>query len=138
MGGTPALGAVQTAVYARLTADATLMALISGVFDFVPDGTAFNYVTIGDATERRFDTLGLRGRDETLTLHIWGRDSATVSGFKPLQAIHSRIDTLLDEYAISVSGWNTLTLRFENATQLRMPDGYTRQIVLRYRIMVYP
>jgi len=41
---------LQTAVYNALSADATLVSAVTGIYDFVPEGTAFPYVKVGDQT----------------------------------------------------------------------------------------
>ena len=65
--------ALQQAIYTALTGDSTLMAMITGVHDHVPQETAFPYVTIGESTARDWRTVGRKGAEATLILHAWSR-----------------------------------------------------------------
>jgi hypothetical protein len=62
---------VQTAVYSAITGDATIMAKITGVFDFPPKDQPYPFVTIGEATVIPWRTHSQPGVEATLTLHIW-------------------------------------------------------------------
>jgi hypothetical protein len=68
------LGPIQQALYERLTDDAELMGLVSGVFDHVPEGTQRPYVVVGEATSIPDNRHGGFGRQSTATLHIWTRE----------------------------------------------------------------
>jgi hypothetical protein len=121
---------VQTAIQTRLSGDATLMGLVTRVGDNIPDGQKFPYVVIGEETESADNTHTDKGRDSTLTLHVWSR----ALGFKEAKTIASRIDDLLDEHALVVTGWRVVRLSLEFTNALRDPDGITRHLVLQYRI----
>lgn len=128
-----ALSRVQTAIYALLTGNGPFMAAAgSGVFDYVPDKEAFPYVTLGDATEIPFLVFGNNGHEQTLTLHIWSQ----ARGFLECFGILDAMTTLLEATPLVVSGHATVLLNFDNATSLRDPDGLTRHVAARYRIIV--
>lgn len=133
MSGT-AIFAVQTIVYTTLNNDATLGTLASGVYDYVPESTDYPYVTIGDFTENRLDMMGRKGKNITFRVHVWSE----YKGNKEAANILGRVDTLLDTVDISVSGYSLVksSLRREDTQALEDPDGRTRHIVARYRIMV--
>jgi hypothetical protein len=129
---------VQAAIYTRLTTDATLMNTLlaggSGVKDHVPAGSPFPYIQIGEMVETPFRTFTKQGHNTVPTLHIWG----SALGFKKLQDILDRVNTLLDNYAITVSGHSTVSLLFEDAQAL--PDfaddeSELRHIVAHYRLI---
>ena len=56
--------ALQERIYSTLNGDSTLGALITGVFDGVPDGQALPIVVIGEQTSNRF-----RNKRTIRTLH---------------------------------------------------------------------
>ncbi|MEU6295007.1 DUF3168 domain-containing protein [Streptomyces erythrochromogenes] len=127
-----ALGPVQQAVYARLTADAELMALITGVYDYVPEGVVFDYVTIGEATEIPDNRHGGFGRQTTLALHVWTRYRGHSRG----QRIAARITALLDHQPLTITGLRHVSTRFEFSQTLTDPEppGDIRHIVMRLRV----
>lgn len=133
MSGTPQWG-LQAAVFTRLKNDAALTTTLgAAVYDDVPDGAAFPYVVIGDATEAPNDTMGRTGRDITITVHSWSR----YKGQKQIKQLQNRVDELLDRWTPTVAGWNTTKMLHEFYETFRDPDGITRHGVSRYRIHVH-
>lgn len=126
------LAPVQTSVYALLTGNAPFMALVKGVFDYVPDKQAYPYVTIGDATEIPFPVFGNDGHEQTLTLHIWSRARGFIEAYGILEAMTA----LLEGAPLVVQGHATALLNADGATSLRDPDGVTRHVAARFRIIV--
>lgn len=128
-----ALLEIQKAVYAKLTGDATLMSKVTGVFDAVPQNQAFPYIVIGDATEVPWDHMGgKRGHETTMALHIWSR----YNGFAEALGILADVNRLLDRAALAVTGFATVQCAYEWSTTLRDPDGITRHVPVRYRLLV--
>lgn len=125
------LGPFQAAVYVRLTGDAGFAAL-SPLFDDVPEEQAFPYSSFGEATELPFDTFGGTGSDATLMMHIWSR----YNGFGEAQAINAAMIGVLDnDVGLVIAGYGTVLLNFESSVQLRDPDGITRHIATRFRVI---
>lgn len=97
------LSELQTAVYTKLTGDATLIALLAtpllgtyAVFDFgaVPENQGFPYITIGNFREKPQNAFGTRGYLSICTLDIW---DSQFGGFQKSQQILARMNTLLDQ-----------------------------------------
>lgn len=132
MSAPTALGPVQMAVYGRLTGDEELMALITGVYDHVPETVAFDYVTIGEATEIPDNRHGGFGRETVAALHVWTRHR----GHGPGLRIAARVTTLLDHQALTVEGLHHVSTRFEFSQTLIDPEppGDIRHISMRFRI----
>lgn len=131
MTGKTALDEVQTAIATILKADGTFMGLISGLYDHVPQNKAFPYVVLGTATEIPFDVFGKDGKEQTFTIHIWSR----YEGFKEAYTILDRLNVVLDQAALTVTGHTLVYCHYENTDALRDPDGITRHLVIRYRII---
>jgi hypothetical protein len=108
------------------------MAKVTGVFDQVPTGQKFPYVTIGDATEVPDRVFGGQYMDDTITLHIWSQ----AAGFKEALGIFSELNRILDGRTLSISGFDHIYTNYEFSTTLRDPDGLTRHISVRYRVLV--
>lgn len=128
-----ATSAIQTAIYTRLTGDATLMGLVTGVFDAVPQEQTLPYVTIGQFEGEDWSTFAKLGEAYAVNLHVWN-DSA--KGQKTVQAIQSRVDTLLNRAALTVTGYVAVSCIREYVTVLQDPDGVTWHGVQRFRIHV--
>lgn len=136
MSGSPA-SPFQTAIYTRLSGDATLLALCPNVYDVAPDNAGFPRVTIGEQTEAPNDTMGTTGRDVTITVHVWTRNPESRSK-QPNQLILNRVDALLDRWAMSVTGWNATEMLFDGGDgPFTDEDGLTQHGVRRYRSHVY-
>lgn len=122
---------LQQAVFTRLNGDTALVTTLGAkVYDEVPDGAAFPYVTIGDVIEAPNDTMGTTGRDPTITVHAWSR----YRGSKQVKLILSRVDELLDRWKPTIAGWDATDFQQVLMDTMRDPDGITRHGVARYRI----
>ena len=66
---------LQQAIFAALTADAPLAALLGGarIYDDVPQGAPFPYLTFGQSTARDWSTGSDDGNEHILTLHVWSQ-----------------------------------------------------------------
>jgi hypothetical protein len=124
---------VQAAVYGRLTADEQLKALISGVYDYVPETAAYPFVTIGEAIETPDNTVSGLGRQTVITLHVWTR----ARGHTPGLRVAARITALLDHQPLTITGSHHIATRYEFSQTLTDPEppGDVRHVVLRYRIV---
>lgn len=126
------LGPIQEAVYDVLSADATLAALITGVFDEVPEGTAYPYVVIGEALEQPDNAHDRFGRQTVETLHVWSDHR----GFSDATSIASRVIALLDHQPLTIAGRHHVVTRYEFSQALRDPDKPgLRHIPIRFRIL---
>lgn len=61
----------QAAVFQRLEADIDLNSRVSGVFDYVPEETAFPYVVLGRVLSTPLKTKTTIGENVEITLDIW-------------------------------------------------------------------
>lgn len=128
----PLLG-VQMALYAKLTADATLMARITGVHDYVPEAAAYPYIVVGEAIETPDNAHDRFGRQTVHTLHVWDQ----YQGFKRVLEIGARVNALLDHQPLTITGLHHVVTRYEFSQPLVDPegDGDIRHLVLRYRVV---
>ena len=78
---------LQKTIFDALDGDSTLQSLVTDVFDFVPENTAFPYVKIGEETSVDNGTKTLQGNEHTLVIHTFSR----YRGSKETKEIMSRI-----------------------------------------------
>lgn len=124
--------AVQTAVYQKLSADAGLMALVTGVYDSVPQDAAFPYVTIGEDVHNAWDTFDSVGSDATITVHTW----SVARGRKEVKEIQGAIYEALSRTVLTYSGYGIISIDFDGSQSFMDADGLTRHGVQTFRVLV--
>ena len=127
--------ALQTTVYNALIGNSALTTKLGGnnIYDFVPEGTDFPYVKIGEETATDNGTKTLQGNEHTLVIHSFSR----YRGSKEVKNIMSRIYALLHESSLSVSGASLVNLRFEFSDVIKENDGRTTHGLQRFRAVIY-
>ena len=119
--------ALQQAVYAALTGDAALTALIGGrVFDAVPPSPVFPYLVLAEARET---AAGSGLAEHSLTLHVWSRGS----GARESKQIAAAASAVLDGAALPLDRYLLVNLQFLSAEYTRQSDGQTWRGLLRFR-----
>ena len=128
---TSAAWQLQSSIYQILIADAPLNGLLGGakVYDDVPRGTAFPYVTIGESLVRDWSTGSDEGNEHIVTVHAWSR----AKGRKEVQSIVQAVRDALHDRQIPLSGHTLINLRQELSDARRERDGETYHGIVRYR-----
>lgn len=124
---------LQKTIYAALDGNNALSAVVSGVYDDVPEGANYPYVIVGEHTSNNFGSKTLDGLEYTLTIHIWSQ----YRGRKEVKEIAEIIYDALHDSSLSVSGASLVNLRQEFETTLLDSDGITRHGVMRFRAVVF-
>lgn len=124
---------VQAAVLQRLKTDSALSALITGVYDYLPEETPFPYVMVGEATDTADNSHDRFGRQTVVTLHVWSQ----YRGYAQALRIADRVTALLDHQPLTIVGLAHVVTRFEFSQTLTDPEppGTIRHVVLRYRVV---
>lgn len=122
------LGPLQQAVHQLLTGDAQLMADVTGVLDHVPDGQAFPYVVVGEATATPQGAHDRYGRRVTETLHVW----SAYHGWAETLTVVGHLVRLLDHQAVTVAGHHLVAVRHEQTVTMRDPDADLRHAAVRF------
>lgn len=123
---------LQKALYAKLSADSALSALIIGVYDAVPANTNFPYVVMGEALARDWSSTTTSGAAYSAALRVFSRDG----GRKQALAIMERLYALLHMQTLSVSGHTAVSVRYESSETRLEDDGITYQGIMRMRILL--
>jgi hypothetical protein len=106
---------------------------ITGVFDDVPENTAYPYIVIGEETATNIDTKDKDAHEHTLTIHVWSQ----YRGRKEIKNIMRSVYTTLHNASITVSGASLVNIRHEFENTLTEADGITRHGVMRFRAVVF-
>lgn len=127
--------ALQRGLYALLSNDAGLKAAAQpspAVYDSVPAGASFPYVTIAEA-DGHPQTAAHDPTETYVTIHIWSR----VPGLLEAKAIGAAIRDALKTYP-TVEGHQVTTVMLNRANYARDPDGVTAHGVQVWRFRTAP
>ena len=124
--------ALQQTVFNALEQSSTLQNLVTDVYDFVPESTAFPYVKIGEQTMVDNGTKDKKGSDFTIEVHTFSRYRGSVE----IKNIMSVVYDILHESSLSVSGASLVNMRFEFSDIIKENDGLTTHGVQRFRVFV--
>lgn len=137
-----AAGAYQTALFTLLNGDVGAgglrnpgSPLVLGVFDFgaVPQDQPHPYLTIGDMTSVPWGTMRRNGEQIVSTVHIWTQ-SNTEEGFEDAHAILNRVNQLIGDAAMTVSGYVLARSLYERYQTVSDPDPKIQHIAAAYRV----
>lgn len=127
---------LQKAVFATLSADATLSGLIGAgrIHDDAPQQAAFPYLTLGQSTARDWSTATDEGAEHVLTLHVWSR----AAGKKEAHAIMRALRQALHDQPLTLEDHRLVNLRHDFSETARDPDGETVHGIVRFRAVTEP
>ena len=122
---------LQQSIFAALTADATLTALLGAgrIYDDVPQGTSPPYLAFGQTTARDWSTAGEDGTEHIVTLHVW----SAARGKKQAHEILGAVRAALHDRPLTLTGHRLINLRHESSEARRDPDGETIHGTARFR-----
>lgn len=126
--------ALQAGVYALLSSDATLGALVTGVYDGVPEDVELPYVVLGEMIATPDGTHSAHGRQTSLVLHTWTR----AESHRPGNTIGARLVALLagreEDLDPLVAGHRVWRVEHEFSQTLVDPTPGIRHRVDRFRV----
>lgn len=127
---------LQKAIYATLKTDSALIALLGGehIYDEVPRGAAFPYITFGPSTTRDWSTGTETGAEHLITIRAWSKSG----GEKEVHLLLDAIRAALHEASPTVADHRLVSLRHETSDALRGADGETYQGIARFRAVTEP
>ena len=127
-----ALKNVQQALYSKLSGDGVLMAMITGVFDALPEQTSLPYVIIGDGVESKEDSLESSHSRCELAIHVW----TGALGRKTVLNVMDRVYGLLHQGSLTLTGFELLLMRCREAFTELVEEGPHLHGVMQFEIVV--
>ncbi len=112
---------LQKSVYSKLTADMGLMSLVTGIYDQVPQGTAFPYVAFEAVHSEDSSNRAVTVTRVALTIGVYARER----GSKTVLAIMAAITPLLHQQALAVSGYSLHSGMVTSRELQQLADGLT-------------
>jgi hypothetical protein len=127
---------LQQAVHATLATDVAVLALLGDarVYDDVPRGAAFPYVSLAAFTARDWATGTEPGTEVNFTVHAWSRGA----GHKGPHLLAEAVRDALHDQALILTDHRLVNLRHESSETRRERDGDTYRVIARFRAVLEP
>lgn len=123
---------LQKSLFVLLDGDPTLSAIITGVYDAVPAGAEYPYVTIGDIQARDWSSATTVGMQYQVVIHCYSRQG----GRKEALNILDRTHALLHDTNPSVAGFQCVLLRYVSSDIVLNGDGLTYEGMIQFNALV--
>lgn len=126
------IGPLQTAIYSRLSGDGTLLGIVTAVWDSVPPEATLPYVVLGEfaSVPQRFVGGGPSLVLATFDLEVHDDDTAVDT----IASAVERINTLLDDYAITITDYATVYCHLEREAKTKLPEINVQRIDLSFSV----
>ncbi len=112
---------LQAEIFDLLAGDTALSAQISGVFDVVPENTAFPYLVFAENDEQQVASINSDNKKIQLIINIFSSNA----GRKEVLDINNRIYYLLQRSNLSLSGGGKASLQIDHSSVTLLNDGVT-------------
>lgn len=124
---------LQKAIFQVLVQDAALTGMVNGVYDRVPQKTAFPYISLQRWETEDWASQTTNGMRHTVTLDVWSREG----GQKQAAQVMARMHELLHDTTLAVSGQQWVMLRFLGSSVSLEDDGCTYRGQMRLRVWLH-
>lgn len=128
---------LQKALLSWLQASPVLMAHLQGqgVYDHVPTGIKFPYITFGHSTAYAWNTDSDTGEEHSLVVQVWARSNGRKQVMELMALTEAAIDKQIEsrEPMLDIGGYHlvNMSLQSSQARHEDLHNGYCGQ--LRYR-----
>lgn len=120
---------LQGAIVARLKAWAGLSGTVNErVYDAVPAGAAFPYITVGEGDETSDDADCIDGFEISLDIDIWSR----ANGYPEAKRISDEVRKAIKSADLALPTNALVDFRHRQTRFLRDPDGLTSHAVMTF------
>jgi Protein of unknown function (DUF3168) len=124
---------LQGAIVARLRADPAVAALVAGrIYDAVPQGAVFPYVSIGPVDSVDDDADCITGLEVAQQIDCWSR----ATGFPECKKIVDAVRAALHDYPLALTTNALAFFQHRNTRIVRDPDGLTSHGILGFEAAV--
>lgn len=127
---------LQQAVHAALAGSSGVLTLLGSarIYDDVPQGAAFPYLSFTGFTARDWATSTEPGAEVVFTINAWSRGA----GHKQAHLLAEAVRAALHDGELSLSGHHLVNLRHEASSTHRERDGDTYRVAARFRAVLEP
>lgn len=127
---------LQKAIYSKLTGDATVSGLVTGVYADVQQpldagsDSAFPFITIGQDNLSSWDSKTFFGTEAVCQIDIWSRSN----NFVQAKEIGSAIVNALHHQSLTIADASHVMTVQESSVYTKDPDGHTKRGMLMFRV----
>lgn len=128
--------ALQQAIFERLSADATLTALLGEhrVHDRLIEKATLPHILFATIDSRDWSTSTESGEEHTLRLEVWSDEN----GKREAQSIMAAVKAALHDRALTLAGHRLVNLRLVSSTLKREPKSRRHEAILTFRAVTEP
>ncbi len=123
---------LQKAFYERLTGDISLMTLVSGVYDKVPESAAFPYIFIGDIATLDWSSKTTSGMECSASVMVFSREG----GRQEATQIMEQVYLLLHDVDLTLEDHELVMIRFVSSAITQEQDGWTYRGTMRFKALI--
>ncbi len=124
---------LQKAIVAALKADPDVVALVGQrIYDAVPSGAAFPYVTIGGDEVTQDDAECLEAFDIFSQIDVWSR----AVGQPEMKQIAGAVRAVLHDAVLTLDDYALVSLQHQITRYLVDPDGTTHHAAISLRALI--
>ena len=117
----------------ELVGNPTLLAMVTGVHDHVPQESAYPFVVIGELVETEDNTDDAEeGEQASLTIHSYSRKL----GRKETGQIQAEIRSTLHRATLGASSFNFVSIDHTQSQSFTDADGITRHGIVEFNIII--
>ncbi len=128
---------IKKGIYAELNDDATLSALITGVYGIdVPDGTAMPYVTFFVVSAVGNDNFSNTIDNVIIQVDCYAQKSSTETAQDIAGQVSAAVANVLDDATLTITSYHSICCRRELTQEFYEPTIEAHRYLLDYRIMV--
>jgi hypothetical protein len=125
-----AAGELQKAIFAALTGDPTLAALVEGrVLDRLAERTAMPVLGFAGWKVSDWSTDGDAGEEHTIEIAVW----SDLNGRREAQAIMAAVKAVLHDARLALAGFQLVNLRLEETRLARVEKTRRHEGMMRFR-----
>jgi len=123
---------LQVALQARFTADATLMQIITGVFDIAPEGQTAPYITYGQHVDGAMPTFGHVNSEALFLLDIWSQQGSDDQCYQILAEVKRLLQTTPTNPPLVLPDYGQIYMHYVWSTILHEESYNIRHMPVRF------
>jgi hypothetical protein len=119
------------AIYQKLKNDAPLAALVTGVYDKVPESAEYPYIALGPGEMSFWRSMGSAGINHRQFVNIYSR----YEGHKEALAILDRVIAVLNKADLTVEHATLVDIAFDRCRLMSEPGAETRHLQVEFSVI---